>query len=389
MKRVSIGTGGTLGPPAAAVASRSKQIEDAGFDMITWPDHLMGWLPESLWTPEISPLAAMSPSKSPHVFLDSVACIAAAATSTERVTLGTCVTDPLRRHPAVLANEFLTLHHMSEGRAFLGIGAGEGENTLPYGIDFRHQVSKLEEALQVIRLLWEADDAVDFDGRFFPLRGAVLGLGSYEGSFPPIWVGAHGPKMCELTGAYGDGWIPVMMPIEDYRTRLGWINDARARRGRDGASFAAAVRSYVVPNVDHDAAHRMLEHPLIKGLCLSLPDWLYKTVGADHPMGDGFHGLSSYIPSGIPREEALAMIERVPFELVHQYMLHGTPDDMVAGMRPYVDAGASYVVLHNMSFLADPRGARGAFRLLGETVQEADRAFNAGTVAELTSVGSR
>ena len=49
----------------------------------------------------------------------------------------------------------------------------------------------------------------------------------------------------------------------------------------------------------------MLDHPLVKGLCLSLPDWLYKTVGADHPMGDGFHGLSSYIPSGIPKDEAL------------------------------------------------------------------------------------
>lgn len=379
MRRVRIGTGGTLGPPASAVATRSRQIEKAGFDMITWPDHLMGWLPESLWTPDISPLVALSPSKSPHVFLDSVACIAAAATSTSRVMLGTCVTDPLRRHPAVLANEFLTLHHMSEGRAFLGIGAGEGENTTPYGIDFRYQVSKLEEALQVIRLLWESEEAVDHDGRFFPLRGAVLGLGPYDGTYPPIWVGAHGPKMCALTGAYGDGWIPVMMPVADYRERLGWINDARALHGRADQPFTAAVRSYVVPHDDHDVAHRMLEHPLIKGLCLSLPDWLYKTVGADHPLGDGFHGLSSYIPSGIPRDEALALIDKIPFELVHQYMLHGTPEDMVRGMRPYVEAGATTVVLHNMGFLADPRTAPRAFRLLAETVERSDEAFNAPT----------
>ena len=72
MKRVSIGTGGTLGPPAAAVGPRARRLERAGFDMITWPDHLMAGLPESLWTPDISPLAAMSPSKSPHVFRDSV-----------------------------------------------------------------------------------------------------------------------------------------------------------------------------------------------------------------------------------------------------------------------------------------------------------------------------
>ena len=76
MKRVWLGTGGTLGPPAAAVGTRARKIESAGFDFITWPDHLMGWLPESLWTPDISPLAALSPSRSPHVFLDAVACIA-------------------------------------------------------------------------------------------------------------------------------------------------------------------------------------------------------------------------------------------------------------------------------------------------------------------------
>lgn len=375
-QRVSVGTGGTLGPPASAVAARARKLERAGFDMITWPDHLMGWLPESLWTPDVSPLAAVSPSRSPHVFLDAVACIAAASTSTDRIVMGTCVTDPIRRHPAVLANEFLTLHHMSAGRVFLGIGAGEGENTIPYGMDFSYQVSKLEEALQVIRLLWESDGPVEFDGRWFPLRGAVLGLGPYEGTYPPIWVGAHGPKMCELTGVYADGWIPVMMPVEDWRTRLDWIRDAQRRHGRDDAAVVPAVRSYVVAHEDHEVAHRMLDHPLVKGLCLSLPDWLYKTVGSAHPMGDGFHGLRSYIPSGIPREEALELIERIPFDLVHQYMLHGTPDDMVAGMTPYVEAGATHVVLHNMGFLADPKTAPASFRLLTETVEQVDAVFN-------------
>jgi phthiodiolone/phenolphthiodiolone dimycocerosates ketoreductase len=375
-KRVRIGTGGTLGPPASAVGSRSKKIERAGFDLITWPDHLMGWLPESLWTPDVSPIAAVSPSNSPHVFLDAVACVAMAAASTDRVMLGPCVTDPIRRHPAVLANEFLTLSHMGEGRVFLGIGAGEGENTIPYGMNFDYQVSKLAEALQVIRLLWEADGPVDFDGKWFPLSGAVLGLGPYDGTYPPIWVGAHGPKMCELTGTYADGWVPVMMPIEDWKTRLGWIEAARERAGRQGDPFTPAVRSYVVAHEDHETAHRLLDHPLVKGLCLSLPDWLYKTVGADHPMGDGFHGLSSYIPSGIPKDEALTLIDRIPFELVHQYMLHGTPDDLVEGMTPYVDAGASLVILHNMGFLADPSTSATSFRLLVDTVRQVDARFN-------------
>jgi phthiodiolone/phenolphthiodiolone dimycocerosates ketoreductase len=373
---IKIGTGGTLGPPANAVASRSKKIEDAGFDLITWPDHLMGWLPESLWSPDISKLAAMSPSKSPHVFLDPVACIAAASTSTERVQLGTCVTDPIRRHPAVLANEFLTLHHMSQGRAILGIGAGEGENTIPYGLDFSYQVSKMKEAIEVVRLLWGAEESVDYEGRFFNLKGAVLGLGPYEDTFPPIWVGAHGQKMCAITGELGDGWIPVMMPIDTYNERLSWINDARSKAGRLHEPFDVAVRAYCVPHEDHEKAHELMNHPLIKGLVLSLPDWMYKLYGASHPMGDGFHGLSEYIPSGITREHALDMIDRIPFELVHDYIAHGSPDDMIEKMTPYVESGATSVVLHNMAFLADPGHARKAFNLIAETAQEAHRHFD-------------
>ena len=160
MSRVAIGSGGPIAPPAGAVVRRAKTLEKLGFGIIAWPDHLMGWLPESIWTRDVSRVAAMSPARNPHVFLDPLITMAAAATGTERIRLATCVTDPLRRHPAVLANEFLTLHHMSGGRTILGIGAGEGENTIPYGIDYRYQVSRLDEALQVIRLLWEADGQV-------------------------------------------------------------------------------------------------------------------------------------------------------------------------------------------------------------------------------------
>ena len=375
-KRVSVGTVGSLGPPAAGLAKRARALEAKGFDSIFWPDHLMGWLPESLWTPEVAAMASVSPSGNPHVFLDPVACIAAASTATERVGLGTCVTDPIRRHPAMLASEFLTLHHMSKGRTILGIGAGEGENTVPYGMDYSFQASRLEEALQVVRILWESDSTVDFEGKWFSLAGAVLGLGPYEGTYPEIWVGALGPRMCEIAGAHGDGWLPVMLPIEEYRTRLSWILDSRRKSGRESRPFTAAVRSYVALGEDHDEVHRLMDHPLVKGLVLSLPDWLYRTVGAEHPLGEGFHGLASYIPAGMPRQTALELIDRIPFELVHRYMLHGTPDEVVGQMSPYVEAGASHVILLNLGYLADPRTLTSSFRLLTEVVQVADDAFN-------------
>jgi phthiodiolone/phenolphthiodiolone dimycocerosates ketoreductase len=270
---------------------------------------------------------------------------------------------------------------MTNGRVVLGIGAGEGVNTVPYGIDYRHQVSKFEEALQVIRLLWEADGQVDFDGRWFPLRGAVLGLGPYEGTFPEIWIGAIGPRMCELAGRYGDGWLPMKLPIDDYRTRLSWIHDARRAIGRDPSTFTAAMRSYAALAEDHDEAHRLINHPLLKGYVLSLPDWIFKTMGAEHPLGKDFHGLTSYIPAGMPKEEALDAIRRVPFELVHEYFLHGTPADVVEQIRPYVDAGGTEHIILNLGVLADPSTVISSSRLFSEIVQEAERAFRPAAAA--------
>ena len=379
MGRVTIGASGPIAPPATAVARRARSLEERGFGVITWPDHLMGWLPESIWTPDVSQIAAIGPARNPHVFLDPIATMAAAATATERIRLGTCVTDPLRRHPAMIANEFLTLHHMSAGRAILGIGAGEGENTVPYGIDYRHQVSKLEEAIQMIRLLWESEGPVDFKGDWFTLEGAVLGLGAYEGTFPELWIGALGPRMCEMTARYGDGWLPVKIPLEEYRSRLEGMLAGISASGRDPSKFTAAMRCYVALDEDHERAHELMNHPLVKGYVLSLPDWIYKSMGFEHPLGEDFHGLTSYIPAGLSKDDALEIIGRIPFELVHEYFLHGSPSDVVSQMRPYVDVGATVITMLNLGVLADPRTVVKSSRLFGSIVQEADRAFGGPT----------
>ena len=76
----------------------------------------------------------------------------------------------------MLAQQALTLDHVTRGRSILGLGSGEQLNVTPYGMDFDKPVGHLDEGIDVIRLLWEADGAVDFEGEFYTLRDAVLGL---------------------------------------------------------------------------------------------------------------------------------------------------------------------------------------------------------------------
>ena len=104
-------------------------------------------------------------ARTPHVFFDPLPLIAGVGQATERIRLGTGVTDAVRRHPALLAQAFLTLDHATGGRAVLGIGVGEAENIVPFGLPYERTASRLIEALEVIRLLWSTTEPVDFAER--------------------------------------------------------------------------------------------------------------------------------------------------------------------------------------------------------------------------------
>src|SRR5438128_7001402 len=169
---IEVGAPGIVLPPASALIHTAKRNEERGYDAIWWPDHLMGWHAQSVW--DTAPLAAVLPN--PHIYFDPIAAIATAAQHTETIKLGTSVTEAVRNHPAQLARAFLSLDHLSGGRTILGLGAGEGENITPYGIDFERPAARLEDALRVIRLLWSNDDPVDYDGPVYTLRDAVCGM---------------------------------------------------------------------------------------------------------------------------------------------------------------------------------------------------------------------
>jgi phthiodiolone/phenolphthiodiolone dimycocerosates ketoreductase len=103
-----------------------------GASAIWVPDHFMGFAPKWMWTPENIPAAKVIHSM--DALFDPVPIMTMVALKTRRVLVGTSVTEPIRRHPMSLAQTFVTLDHVSKGRAVLGIGNGLRENTKPYGL---------------------------------------------------------------------------------------------------------------------------------------------------------------------------------------------------------------------------------------------------------------
>lgn len=313
-------------------------LDSGRYHSIWLPDHMVSFWPESIWNPEFTDLATNSPS--PHRHLDGLAVAAAAAVLTRNTPLATSVVDTVRRHPAMLAQTALTIDHLAKGRFILGLGSGETENTVPYGFDFSKPVSRFEEALKVIRLLWDTDGPVDFEGQFYKLHHARMDTEPYEGKFPRIWIGANGPRMLEITGRYADGWWPAgAWTPEEYAAKLKTVRDSAERAGRDPMAIVPA--NIQVCMIAHDDAElaEILEAPLVKAFLLQISAQELAKRGFEHPLGAEWGGYQDINPAVLPRERILTMLEKARPEMLTSIIPTGTPDKIARRLKGFVDAG--------------------------------------------------
>lgn len=142
-----------------------------------------------------------------HPIFDGWELLAGMATATTRVRMGLMVTGITYRNPALLAKIATTVDHLSGGRLEFGIGAAWAANEHEmYGISgLDHRVGLFSEGLQVIRSLW-TQERTNFDGRYYTMRNAVANPKPVQQPYPPIWVGAGGPRMLRLTARHADVW---------------------------------------------------------------------------------------------------------------------------------------------------------------------------------------
>ena len=311
---------------------------DSGRYHSVWlPDHMVSFWPDSIWTPEFTDLAEASPS--PHRHLDAMAVASAAAVMTNNVTLATSVVDTVRRHPVMLAQSALTIDHLAKGRFVLGLGSGETENTVPYGFDFNKPVGRFEEALQVIRKLWESEGPVDFQGKYYQLQHARLDTEPFEGNHPPIWIGAGGPRMLKITGRYADGWWPAgAWSPEDYAAKLATVRQAADEAGRDPMAIVPAFIMTCLIGDDKELAE-ILSAPLVKAWVLQVSAATLEEFGFKHPMGEQWRGYQDIDPGTLTRERILAMLDKVDPESILAIIPHGTPKQVAAKIKEFVDAG--------------------------------------------------
>lgn len=234
---------GSLEMAFADLSRLCLRAEEAGFDWFSVSDHLYA-----------NPIRE---HKEPC--LEGVASLAALSAISTRMRMGCLVFCSLFRSPGLLAKAAVTIDHISNGRAEIGIGAGWFETEFKdFGYPFpplKERMDQQEEALQVVRELLQGEP-ISFHGKYYQYEGTICTPRPVQQKLR-IWVGGRGPKRTpRLAARYADGFNVAYLSAAEYGVRVQALERACEKIGRDPAEVERSVNLGFYMGADEAAAER-------------------------------------------------------------------------------------------------------------------------------------
>lgn len=174
--------------PAEFLLNLAAAADRAGWDGFFLWDHITWFMPAGMTDPWTT--------------------LAAIANRTNNLRLGTIVTPLPRRRPQVVARQLITLDHLSNGRAVLGVGlGGDARDYTAFGEEFNYKLlaEKLDEALDVITRLWSGKQ-VSHHGKHYTVEDVTFLPKPIQKPRIPIWVGGESTGALKRASRY-DGWV--------------------------------------------------------------------------------------------------------------------------------------------------------------------------------------
>ncbi len=281
------------------LVDNAVRAEERGFDFALVSDHFHPWIERQ--------------GNSPFVW----SVIGGIAAETDSLRLGTGVTCPIGRlHPAIVAQAAATAAAQLPDRFFLGVGTGEnlnehvlGDRWPPYPL----RLSMLEEAVEVIRRLWEGEE-VTFRGEHFVVEDARLF--TIPETLPPVHVAASGTHTATEAGRFGDGLVSTA-PDAD-------VVDAFAEDGGgDAPTFGQLTVCWA--DDEDEAVETALEW------------WPNAALPGQ---------LGQELPTPAHFEQACQLVDED--DIAEQVVCGPDPERHVDGIREFVDAGFDHVYVHQV-----------------------------------------
>jgi len=230
------------------VVELARAVEERGLDSLWLPEHTH--IPTSRRTPW--PPAPETPLPEKYIrALDPLVALAACATATTALRLGTGILLVAQRDPIVTAKAVASLDHLAGGRVALGVGFGWNVDEMEHhGVVYKTRRDRGREHVLAMRRIWE-DDVAEFHGAHVDLSPSWSWPKPVQRPLPVLLGGAAGPKLFAHIAEYADGWIPI--GGAGLRESLARLRDAVADAGRDPEALEVAPMA-VLPDqgkLDH------------------------------------------------------------------------------------------------------------------------------------------
>jgi coenzyme F420-dependent glucose-6-phosphate dehydrogenase len=285
------------------------RAEEVGLDSVWVSDHFLPWRHEGGHAPS------------------ALTWMAAVGERTRRVQIGTSVTTPtFRYNPAVMAQTFATMALLYDNRIILGAGTGEALNEIAVSgmewPEFKERFARLREAVRLMRALW-TDTNVDFEGDYYRLVNASI----YDRPEKPVpvYIAAGGPVVARYAGRSGEGFICTSGKGMDLYTEklIPAVKEGAEKESRSFDDIDRTIEIKLSYDRDADAA---LENTRF---------WAPLSLTAEQK-----HTVDS-------AEEMERLADELPIEQVaKRWIVASDPDEAVAQIKPYLDAGLNHLVVH-------------------------------------------
>lgn len=274
---------------------------------------------------------------------DAIVPMAAYAAVTDRIKVGSGVINNWTRNAAVTAATFSTLDDLAPGRILCGIGAWWEPLASKVGIDRRRPLLAMREVVEAVRRLL-AMETVTLHGEFIHLTDVEIDIvhGDRTPKDVPIYIGATGDRMLELGGEIADGVLMNYLVSPQYNARALQHIERGARKA--GKTLDDVDRpQLVVVSMDRDRERALDNARELVTHYLGQQPHIMKASGVSDDLLEAIHGVLGWPAT---EEQIRVAMKLVPDDVVQLITASGTPEECVAKVQDYVDAGCTCPVLY-------------------------------------------
>lgn len=233
----------TDGPRAMSPVEVAVAAEERGFESLFFPEHT------HIPTPRRTEWAGgpMLPAEYWHT-LDPFVALGAAAAVTKRIRLGTGIAIIPQRDPFTCAKEVASLDVLSGGRVLFGVGSGwNAEEMEDHGSAFEQRWKITRERVLAMKEIWTREKA-EYHGDFVDFGPLLAYPKPVQRGGPPILIGANTTWAVRRVVDYGDGWMPILVPmLMEPGSSIDELRAAAERKGRAFESISLSCYALNLP----------------------------------------------------------------------------------------------------------------------------------------------